>query len=114
MQLLDYREAEGAYDAIVSVEMIEAVGDAVLADLLPVLDRLLAPGGRIGLQAITIAARRMLATRDQYTWMHKYIFPGGALPSVRAIEETCPRHTPGIADRFTFGPTTPQTLRLWR
>ena len=54
------------------------------------LDEHLAPGGRIGLQTITMAHDRMLATRQTYTWIHKYIFPGGLLPSVTAIGAAWP------------------------
>ena len=88
VQLRDYRDVEGRYDAIVSVEMIEAVGAEYWPVYFATLDRALAPGGRIGVQAILLAHDRMLATLDQYTWISKYIFPGGALPSLRAIEET--------------------------
>ena len=84
VELRDYRDVDGEFDAIVSVEMIEAVGERYWPTYFATLDRLLAPGGRIGLQAITMAHDRMLATRRTYTWIHKYIFPGGLLPSVRA------------------------------
>ena len=80
VQLSDYREVTGEYDAIVSVEMVEAVGWNHWATYFGTLDRLLAPGGRVGLQAITMPHDRMLATRDTYTWIVKYIFPGGHLP----------------------------------
>ena len=86
--LADYREVTGEFDAIVSVEMIEAVGAHYWPDYFATLDRLLRPGGRVGLQSITIAHDRLLATRDSYTWIHKYIFPGGIVPSIEAIEST--------------------------
>ena len=54
---------------------------------------MLAPGGRVAIQAITMPHDRMLATRNTYTWINKYIFPGGFLPSVEAIEEITRRHT---------------------
>ena len=115
VQLRDYRDAEGTYDAIVSVEMIEAVGERYWPTYFPTLERVLAPGGRIGIQAIVLEHARMVATRDQYTWIHKYIFPGGALPSVRAIERRSPR-TPASASPSgsTSVPTTRRTLREWR
>ncbi len=118
IDLLDYREVtppEGGYDAIVSVEMIEAVGEKYWPTYFSTVDRLLAPGGRFGLQSITMQHERLLATRDTYTWMHKYIFPGGLIPSVRAIEETCLRHTQlRIQEQHAFGRHYAQTLRLWR
>ena len=63
VRVQDYREVDGEYDAVVSVEMIEAVGEAYWPAYFATLDRLLAPGGRISLQAITMAHDRFLATR---------------------------------------------------
>jgi len=115
VQLRDYREAEGRYDAIVSVEMIEAVGTRYWPTFFRTLDRVLAPGGRIALQAILLAHDRMLATRDQYTWIHKYVFPGGALPSARAIGDVVARDTRlHIDETVTFGADYARTLRAWR
>jgi cyclopropane-fatty-acyl-phospholipid synthase len=113
--LADYREVTGQYDAIVSVEMLEAVGRRFWPDYFATLDRLLRPGGRVGLQSITISHDRMLATRDAYTWIHKYIFPGGIVPSVEAIETTLRTRTSlTIAERRDFGPDYATTLRCWR
>src|SRR5262249_60073277 len=79
------------------------------------LGRALAPGGRVGVQAILLEHDRMLATRDQYTWISKYIFPGGALPSIRAIEEIVRQHTRLTVDSVTtFGHDYARTLRAWR
>ncbi|HEX4060118.1 MAG TPA: cyclopropane-fatty-acyl-phospholipid synthase family protein [Streptosporangiaceae bacterium] len=115
VELRDYRDVHGQYDAILSVEMIEAVGERYWPAYFETLDRLLAPGGRIGLQAITMAHDRMLATRDTYTWILKYIFPGGLIPSVTGIEAALARHTRlRVAGRLDFGPHYEQTLRLWR
>ena len=113
--LADYREVTGQYDAIVSVEMIEAVGLRYFPGYFATLDRLLRPGGRVGLQSITMAHDRLLATRDSYTWIHKYIFPGGIVPSVEAIEATLRTHTSlAIVDRRDFGPDYATTLQCWR
>jgi len=115
VQLRDYREIEGCYDAIVSVEMIEAVGSEYWPTFFASLDRALAPGGRIAIQAILMQHDRMLATRDQYTWIHKYIFPGGALPSLRSIDEVLRDHTRlRVDDTTTFGEHYAHTLRCWR
>ncbi|MDN3351623.1 cyclopropane-fatty-acyl-phospholipid synthase family protein [Actinomadura sp. DC4] len=111
VDLRDYREVEGVYDAIVSVEMIEAVGERYWPVFFESLDRALAPGGRIALQAITMPHDRMLATRTTYTWVQKYIFPGGLLPSVEAIESATALRVTG---RFAFGPDYARTLRMWR
>lgn len=113
--LRDYREANGSYDAVVSVEMVEAVGAEYWPTYFATLDRLLRPGGRVGLQTITMAHDRMLATRDSYGWINKYVFPGGIIPSVTAIEQTVEAHTClRIDHRRDFGQDYAHTLRLWR
>lgn len=115
IELCDYRDVQGKYDAVVSVEMIEAVGHRFWPEYFAVLDRHLLPGGRVGLQAITMPHDRMLASRDTFTWIHKYIFPGGLIPSVTAIEQNVFQHTSlTIVDRFAFGQHYAETLRLWR
>jgi cyclopropane-fatty-acyl-phospholipid synthase len=115
VELRDYRDVDGEFDAICSVEMIEAVGERYWPVYFEALDRLLAPGGRIGLQVITMPHDRMLATRHTYTWMQKYIFPGGLIPSITAIEDRLTR-CPGlrVAARDDFGAHYAETLRLWR
>ncbi|SDS67469.1 cyclopropane-fatty-acyl-phospholipid synthase [Streptomyces sp. TLI_053] len=115
VRLCDYRAAEGQYDAVVSVEMIEAVGRPFWPDYFATLDRVLAPGGRVALQAITMPHGRMVASSRTYTWILKYIFPGGQIPSVRAIEESATRHTRLRLTRAdAYGPHYAETLRLWR
>lgn len=112
--LQDYRDATGRYDAIVSVEMIEAVGYEYLPVYLRTLDRLLADGGRVALQAITMPHDRMLTSRQTYTWVQKYIFPGGFLPSVELLAELTAAHTGlRIRGRRSFGAHYAHTLRLW-
>ena len=114
IELSDYRNVQGSYDAIVSVEMIEAVGYDYWTTYFQTIDRLLAPGGKVGVQAITMPHDRMLATRYTYTWIHKYIFPGGFLPSVQAIDEITRRDTSlRITDRLSFGQHYAETLRRW-
>ncbi|MBA2639429.1 MAG: class I SAM-dependent methyltransferase [Nocardioidaceae bacterium] len=115
VRLQDYRQVTGEYDAIVSVEVIEAVGERYWPTYFSSLDRLLAPGGRVGLQAITMAHERMLATRRSYGWIHKYIFPGGLIPSMTAIEHTLANHTRlGVLERRDLGWHYGQTLHQWR
>ncbi len=120
VELLDYRAlldspaTAAAYDAVVSVEMIEAVGWRFWPTYFQTIDHVLAPGGRVALQAITMPHDRMLATRDTHTFITKYIFPGGALPSVRAIEETAARHTRlRVVDKMPLGAHYARTLRMW-
>ncbi|MFD8596038.1 class I SAM-dependent methyltransferase [Kitasatospora sp. NPDC059646] len=115
VRLCDYRSVRGEYDAVVSVEMIEAVGRPFWPAYFATVDRVLAPGGRAALQAITMPHERMLASSGTHTWILKYIFPGGQIPSLDAIRETTARHTGlRVAGCDSFGPHYAQTLRLWR
>ena len=115
IRLQDYREVSGEYDAVVSVEMIEAVGEEYWPTYFQALDRLLAPGGVAAVQAILMAHDRYLATRRSYGWIQKHIFPGGMIPSVQAISTTADRHTGLRVDRVhAFGPHYAETLRRWR
>jgi cyclopropane-fatty-acyl-phospholipid synthase len=115
VELRDYRDVRGQYDAVVSVEMIEAVGAQYWPTYFATIDRLLAPGGRFALQSITMPHDRLLATRHAQGWIHQYIFPGGLIPSLTAIEQIA--GTAGgleIAHRRDLGPAYAHTLRLWR
>jgi cyclopropane-fatty-acyl-phospholipid synthase len=116
VDLLDYRALprDTTYDVVLSVEMIEAVGHDFWTEYFTLLDRVTAPGGRVGIQAITMPHERMLATRRTYTWINKYIFPGGFLPSVEVIEQLTARHTNlRVEDRLSFGSHYAETLRQW-
>jgi cyclopropane-fatty-acyl-phospholipid synthase len=113
--LRDYRDQEGQFDAVVSVEMIEAVGEKYWPTYFAAIDSLLAPGGKVAIQAIMLDHHRYLATRDTYTWIHKYIFPGGLLPSVEAIEQVVGDHTRlEVTAVSPMGQHYAHTLRLWR
>jgi len=118
VDLRDYRELtadDGTFDAIISVEMIEAVGRSYWPTFFQTLEHLLAPQGRIGLQAMTMQHDRMLKTSTTYTWIDKYIFPGGLIPSIDAIEQTLARHTRlRVLDRRSYGDHYRATLSLWR
>lgn len=114
VELCDYRAVTGDYDAIVSVEMIEAVGWQYWQTYFETIDRVLAPGGKVAIQAITMPHDRMLATRNTYTWINKYIFPGGFLPSVQVIDEITREHTGlRLVDDLAMGSSYAETLRLW-
>ncbi len=113
--LRDYREAQGQYDAVVSVEMIEAVGEKYWPTYFSALDRLLKPGGRVGLQAITMPHDRLVVSKSDYTWIHKYVFPGGLIPSVESIENNLAHDTSlHIAERRSLGFDYARTLGHWR
>ena len=113
--LRDYRDQTGEFDAVVSVEMIEAVGESYWPTYFAAIDSLLAPGGKVAIQAILLEHHRYLATRDTYTWIHKYIFPGGLLPSAEAIEDVVGEHTSlSVTGLSPMGRHYAHTLRLWR
>lgn len=114
VDLLDYRHLDGSYDAVVSVEMIEAVGYDYWDSYFDVLDQVLAPGGQVAIQAITMPHDRMLATRRTYTWINKYIFPGGFLPSTEVMDQITREHTGlRLVGRTAFGSHYAETLRQW-
>ncbi|WP_029138105.1 SAM-dependent methyltransferase [Nakamurella lactea] len=118
VRLEDYRAHAaanpGKYHSVVSVEMIEAVGEKFWPDYFGAIDRVLQPGGRMGLQAITIDHDRLMATRHSYTWIHKYIFPGGILPSLTAIDRVLAPTTLRVAESRRLGPSYVTTLQQWR
>jgi cyclopropane-fatty-acyl-phospholipid synthase len=115
VRVQDYREVDGEYDAIVSVEMIEAVGEAYWPAYFATLDRLLAPGGRVAIQAITMDHERFLATRRSFSWIQKYIFPGGIIPSLQAIDDALAAHTTlRVTRQRELREHYARTLRLWR
>ena len=115
IELLDYRDVTGTYDAVVSVEMIEAVGYHFWPTYFATLDRLVAPSGRVAIQAITMPHDRMMASRNTYTWIQKYIFPGGLIPSTEAIMGITEGRTRlRTVDMVSLRPHYAETLRLWR
>ncbi len=115
IELCDYRDVDGCYDAVLSVEMIEAVGYHSWPGYFATLERLVRPGGRVVIQTITMPHDRMLASRNTHTWIQKYIFPGGLLPSTHAIAAITEQHT-GLrtVDMTSLRPHYAETLRLWR
>lgn len=111
--LTDYREVTGQYDAVVSVEMIEAVGLDSLDTYFGCVHDRLRPGGRATIQAITMPDHRLRATRDGYTWIHKYVFPGGALGSKELLLETAAGAHLACVDSLAMGSSYAETLHRW-
>lgn len=115
VRLQDYREVTGEFDAVVSVEMIEAVGEEYWPTYFRAIDDLLAPGGVAAIQSILMSHDRYRATRHSYGWIQKHIFPGGLIPSEQAIEETTTEHTSlRVTATRRFGRDYAETLRRWR
>ncbi len=115
VRLQDYREVEGRFDAVISVEMIEAVGEEYWPTYFAALDRVLDDGGTVVLQSILMDHHRLVATRHSFGWIQKYIFPGGLIPSLTAIEDVTRRHTSlQVTAVAPFGRHYAETLRRWR
>ena len=114
LQLRDYRDVEGRFDRIVSIEMIEAVGEEFLPSYFDAIRRLLNEGGRAVLQAITIAEDRLDSYRRSPDFIQRHIFPGGFLPSKTLMREHMARAGLQLASLETFGESYALTLREWR
>ncbi|MFF5503723.1 class I SAM-dependent methyltransferase [Streptomyces roseolus] len=114
VQLRDYRDIEGRYGSVISVEMIEAVGAEYWPAYFSALRGALAPGGRIALQTITMGHRQMLHTAATHTFISKYVFPGGLIPSREAIAGHSAAAGLRTAADHGFGEHYAETLRLWR
>jgi cyclopropane-fatty-acyl-phospholipid synthase len=113
--LEDFRRCSGTYDAIVSVEMLEAVGAANWRTYFEVVDRLLADDGRFALQVITFPHRKMVVSRNDFSWVDRYVFPGGALPSLREIDRILDSHTSlEVTATRRLTASYARTLREWR
>jgi cyclopropane-fatty-acyl-phospholipid synthase len=112
IQLRDYRELDGRYDKIVSIEMLEAVGYDYLPGYFATCARLLAPNGRLALQSITMPDERFAAYRRRVDWMQTYVFPGSLIPSLGAIRTASPQFELAAAD--DIGPDYAPTLAAWR
>lgn len=111
----DYRELEGTYDKVVSIEMIEAVGADFLDGYLKVVRDRLAPDGLALIQAITIEDYRYRNALRSVDFIKRHIFPGSFIPSISAITGAMARSTDlGLVELFDFGESYARTLRHWR
>jgi cyclopropane-fatty-acyl-phospholipid synthase len=111
----DYRDLEGQFDKLVSVEMIEAVGRKYMATFFKTCSRLLKPQGKMALQAITIADQRMRSYASSVDFIQKYIFPGGFLPSLTMMAEMFTKHTDMVVRHVDdIGFDYAKTLEDWR
>ena len=115
LRLQDYRDiGDAPFDAICSIEMVEAVGREYWDTYFGTVSRLLKPGGRACIQSITIRDDlfdRYVAGTD---FIQQYIFPGGCLPSPSQFRAAAERAGLQVVDQFHFGPDYAQTLRVWR
>tara|TARA_B100000886_G_scaffold340501_1_gene310559 strand:- start:5851 stop:7086 length:1236 start_codon:yes stop_codon:yes gene_type:complete len=111
--LKDYRDVEGQFDKIISIEMLEAVGEKFWPLYFKTIRNRLAPGGKAVIQSITIDGDKFKKYRKNPDFIQKYIFPGGMLPSEFKIESLSDRMGLIIKNRFFFGDSYVKTLRLW-
>ena len=112
--LEDYRDLTGQYDKLVSIEMIEAVGHHFLPSYFKQCSQLLKPHGLMLLQAITIREQRYEQAKSSVDFIQRYIFPGGALPSVQKMLEIVGKDTDmNLMHMEDFGLHYARTLRLW-
>lgn len=110
----DYRDLEGAFDKIVSIEMFEAVGAEYFDTYFQKCDAVLKPGGRMALQTIAVPEKTFQDLYDGVNWMQKYIFPGGMLPSLESLERSVAPTNLVIAASRDIASHYPPTLREWR
>ena len=115
LRLDDYRDLDGRYDKLVSVEMIEAVGHQYFDTFFGKCHDLLAPGGTMVLQSITIDDRQYAAARDSVDFIKRHVFPGCCIPSVGALTASIVRASGlRLVDLEDIGPHYAPTLAAWR
>lgn len=114
LRLQDYRDVRGDFDRIVSIEMLEAVGEAYWPTYFEKLYERLRPGGIAVLQVITIDQARFENYRRRPDFIQKYIFPGGMLPTPQIIEREASKAALHLVGNEFFGESYARTLEEWR
>jgi cyclopropane-fatty-acyl-phospholipid synthase len=113
--LTDYRDLDGTFDRIVSIEMLEAVGHRYLGTYFRQVDRLLAPDGIAVVQVITLPDQRERAYRARPDFIQRAIFPGGHLPSLTSMSRAMTRNSRLVVEHLeNIGTHYAETLRHWR
>lgn len=113
LRLQDYRDCSGSYDRIVSIEMLEAVGEAYWPTYFASLRQRLKPGGIAVLQVITIDQSRFESYRRRPEFIQRYIFPGGMLPTTQILEQEIARSGLRLTSSEHFGSSYARTLAEW-
>ncbi|MEM7119626.1 MAG: cyclopropane-fatty-acyl-phospholipid synthase family protein [Pseudomonadota bacterium] len=114
LRLQDYRDTDGTYDGIVSIEMVEAVGETYWPAYFQTLRNRLRPGGRAALQSITIDEAYFESYRRSVDFIQQYIFPGGMLPSPTRLHAEAEQAGLTRVETERFGPDYARTLAYWR
>jgi cyclopropane-fatty-acyl-phospholipid synthase len=114
IRIQDYRDVRGTFDAVVSIEMLEAVGAEYYGAYFDAVDRALRPGGRASIQVITFPDAAYEAQRRGANWIQTYIFPGGLCPSLAVIERSLHETRLLLRSADDIAPSYARTLRAWR
>ncbi|MEP7056271.1 MAG: cyclopropane-fatty-acyl-phospholipid synthase family protein [Caldimonas sp.] len=114
LRLQDYRDVDGRYDRIVSIEMLEAVGERYWPIYFETLRERLRPGGIAVVQVITVADANFEDYRRGADFIQRFIFPGGMLPSPQALHAAAERAGLAVMSAETFGTSYATTLAAWR
>lgn len=113
IRLQDYRDVKGLYDKIVSIEMLEAVGERFWKRYFESIRDRLAPGGRAAIQTITIEEKCFENYKKNPDFIQQFIFPGGMLPTSSTIKNNIEAVGLKLTDTFYFGKSYIKTLHLW-
>ena len=113
IRLQDYRQVSGQYDNIVSIEMIEAVGERYWPTYFATLKARLAPEGRAVVQAITVPDAEFSIYRNRSDFIRQHVFPGGLLPCNASMVSAATRAGLTVRGNFAFGPDYARTCRIW-
>ncbi len=114
LRLVDYRDLDGTYDAVASIEMFEAVGERYWPVYFSSLQNRLKPGGRAGLQIITIRDEFFSSYRKSVDFIQRHVFPGGMLPSISSLKNEVERAGLSWHETYGFGLDYARTLAEWR
>jgi cyclopropane-fatty-acyl-phospholipid synthase len=114
IRFCDYRDLDGAYDKIASIEMIEAVGYHYLQPFFASCAARLAPGGLLAIQSILMPDHKFEAYRRSIDWTQTYIFPGSLIPSMGALVDAWSRSGFDLLRFEEFGTDYAPTLAAWR
>ncbi len=113
LRLMDYRDLEGQFDHVVSIEMFEAVGERYWPSYFAAVRDRMRPGGRALVQTITIAEEKFERYRTGTDFIQQYIFPGGMLPSPGRFRQEANSQGLAVSEMHGFGLDYAQTLRHW-
>ena len=114
LKLMDYRDLQGRFDKIVSIEMFEAVGQAYWPVYFDTISRMLKSGGRAVIQSITIDHDAFQSYRDKPDFIQRYIFPGGMLPSMPMLQTPVAQAGLELVAENGYASDYARTLQEWR